>query len=132
MFSSSPLPNGSFFPSEMVRRFPAHYVSLEEFAIGYGSAWSFCWAVAAVAAAPAVLGWWERGGGGGGGIHPLWGSPARGRRCEIVPGINNNKKKKQQEVGEKRGQSIVIKPPSAEDGQKPNGKVRSAAKLHDF
>lgn len=40
----------------MVKRFPAHYVTLEEFAIGYGLTWSFCWAVAA---ALAELGWWE-------------------------------------------------------------------------
>jgi len=112
----------------MVKRFPAHYVSLKEFAIGYGSTWSFCWAVAA--AALVELSWWQRGGGGGrrgGGIHQLWASPARGRRCTTVPGIKTKKKKKG-----KRGQSIVIKPPGAEDGQKPNTKVQGAAKLHDL
>lgn len=89
------------FPSEMVKRFPAHYVSLKEFAIGYGSTWSFCWAVAA---APAELGWWERGGGGG--IRRLWASPVWDRRCTTILGINPPPKKKG-----KREQSIVIKPP---------------------
>lgn len=36
-----PAARGSLFPSEMGKRFPAHYVALKEFAIGYGSTWSF-------------------------------------------------------------------------------------------